>query len=134
MFALLFAAWALSQVAAQDQFFWSYKTDNTTSSYEPLFEICGSSCSDCDPDAKACFAENWSNLCFEPKLGETCCKDQFGSTFAAFEPAYERSLTRVQQAAMMDTTAPTMKIMSRFAVLRYVENSQSEASKLHVWG
>lgn len=79
MFSFLFAAWALSHVAAQEQFFWSYKVENTTGSYAPLFEICGSSCSDCDPEAKACFAENWSNLCFEPKLGETCCKDQFGS-------------------------------------------------------
>lgn len=92
MLSLLVAAcWTLSRLtAAQEQFFWSYKAENTTGSYEPYFEICGSSCEDCNPDAKACFAENWANLCFEPKAGETCCKDQFGtSCYDGYYCAYD---------------------------------------------
>ncbi|KAF2681880.1 hypothetical protein K458DRAFT_406094 [Lentithecium fluviatile CBS 122367] len=90
MFLFLLGALLAASTLAEEQFLWSYMPENTTRSYEPLFQVCGSSCSDCDPAAKPCFAENWSNLCYEPKLGETCCQDQFGtSCYVGYYCAYD---------------------------------------------
>jgi hypothetical protein len=64
---------------------------NNTESYDPVFEICAdknaTSCAACNssPDedkvgAKLCeSSDKLSNICYEPKREETCCKDKYGS-------------------------------------------------------
>ncbi|KAH7123715.1 hypothetical protein B0J11DRAFT_615265 [Dendryphion nanum] len=62
------------------EFWWSYNKENdTTSGYEPVFEVCGDSCSDCADGAKRCHSDEFSNICYEPGLGETCCQDLYGT-------------------------------------------------------
>ncbi|KAF2636192.1 hypothetical protein P280DRAFT_473326 [Massarina eburnea CBS 473.64] len=78
--SLLFLALFASQVVGQN-FYWSYQLDfNSTESYDPLFEVCGRSCSDCDKKADPCSSDEFANICYLPTNGETCCKDRFGTS------------------------------------------------------
>ncbi|KAJ4345444.1 uncharacterized protein N0V89_011574 [Didymosphaeria variabile] len=89
---LLVAYLAASSVplATAKTFWWSYQGENSTESYDPVFEICAdqnaTSCAACNssPDAdnvgaKLCeSSDKLSNICYEPKREETCCKDKYG--------------------------------------------------------
>jgi hypothetical protein len=78
---------AASLAAAQanvEEFWWSYPAENVTEQlfgYDPEFEICGGSCEACDPQAKQCISREFSNICYEPSAGETCCEDVYGSVY-----------------------------------------------------
>ena len=78
-------------LAAAKTFWWSYQGENSTESYDPVFEICAdnnaTSCAACNSSednhkvgAELCeSSDKLSNICYEPKREETCCKDKFGS-------------------------------------------------------
>jgi hypothetical protein len=117
--SLLLAGFAASSLAA-DQFFMSYQPNDTTGSYEPLFIECGTSCSDCGEGAKPCFADSFSNLCYEPKLGETCCRDSLGSTCDGRQVG-NVVLTCGQRAATTITIVRTMHTTSGSAAQRCVK-------------
>ena len=93
--SLLVAYLAVSStpVVNAKTFWWSFQGENSTESYDPVFAICAdknaTSCAACNtsPDdkagAKLCeSSDKLSNICYEPKLEETCCKDKWGSTCA----------------------------------------------------
>lgn len=84
MFPTLFIASFVASagvVVAEDTFWWGFQPYESLESYDPIFEICGSNCSDCAPGARQCFAEDFANICYEPDLGESCCRDKYGSRF-----------------------------------------------------
>ncbi|KAF2750567.1 hypothetical protein M011DRAFT_174483 [Sporormia fimetaria CBS 119925] len=70
-------------VSAQE-FWWSYPPENYTEThkygYDPIFNKCGNSCEDCAEGAATCFASQAENICYEPKKGEQCCGDIYGSS------------------------------------------------------
>lgn len=105
-------------------YWWSYHAENNTESYDPAFEICGSSCADCWDGARSCFAQEFSNICYEPGRGETCCKDKYGSMYA-FELAVARNANMRQRAVTRTSTARTPTMTSPSAVLMFVDNSSS---------
>jgi len=87
----LAASWV--PMASAAQFWWSYQGENSTDSYDPVFEICANknatSCSACnseddDVGAKQCYSDLYNNICYEPKREETCCKDKYGSAYLVF--------------------------------------------------
>lgn len=77
------AAFAAAQTNVAE-YYWSYAPANyaitAPHGYDPSFAVCGNSCEACDKDAKECFSVQGSNTCYEPKKGEHCCRDLYGST------------------------------------------------------
>lgn len=77
---------SVSIAAAQvnvEEWWWSYPPENYTTDYadgyDPSFEICGGSCSNCREGAERCKSLQFSNICYEPEAGEICCEDIWGS-------------------------------------------------------
>lgn len=92
---LLVAYLAVSSTpsVAAEKFWWSFQGENSTDSYDPVFAICvdknATSCAACNtsPDdnvgAVLCeSSDKLSNICYEPKWEEMCCKDKWGSACA----------------------------------------------------
>ena len=76
---------ATARATATTDFWWSFPpgenyTEDNPYGYDPLFEICGPSCEECRENAKQCRSDQFSNICYEPADGETCCNDVYGST------------------------------------------------------
>ncbi|KAF2731298.1 hypothetical protein EJ04DRAFT_514714 [Polyplosphaeria fusca] len=81
-------------VASAQDFWWSYPPDNnyTVPAYDPMFEICGTSCSDCRENATQCYSSEFTNICYEPQAAETCCQDIYGTAcgegyYCAYNPS-----------------------------------------------
>jgi hypothetical protein len=91
------ASFVAAQTTTAPEFWWSYPPgDNYTADnpqgYDPIFEVCGTSCSDCREGAKRCHADEFTNICYEPAAGETCCQDLYGTAciegyYCAYNPA-----------------------------------------------
>lgn len=83
------------------KFWWSYQGVNNTESYDPVFDICANSnatscasCNSADDGVGAVLCESLdklNNICYEPKLEETCCKDKFGSVYLHIRAAGSRA-------------------------------------------
>ncbi|KAF2278163.1 uncharacterized protein EI97DRAFT_465529 [Westerdykella ornata] len=70
--------------SAQEYSYWAYPPENYTETaphgYDPAFEICGTTCESCEKEAEECFSLQYSNVCYEPKRGEHCCRDLYGTS------------------------------------------------------
>lgn len=81
------ASLAAAQSTSVEEFWWSYPpmpaenvTDPETKIYIAEFEVCGNgTCESCEPKAKSCLSQQYTNICYEPSSGETCCEDVLGS-------------------------------------------------------
>ncbi|KAF2663026.1 hypothetical protein K491DRAFT_672842 [Lophiostoma macrostomum CBS 122681] len=90
-----------AQTTTTDDFWWSYPPlsqdySDPDKGYNPQFAICSnSSCSECSSSGepgKACWAEEFTNICYEPSRGETCCEDVYGTACVdAWYCAYDSS-------------------------------------------
>ncbi|KAF2463016.1 uncharacterized protein BDR25DRAFT_308013 [Lindgomyces ingoldianus] len=91
VFLLSSASLASAEVATD--YWWSYPPDvNSSTGYNPDFEVCGTSCAECAEDAKRCHADAFSNICYEPAKQETCCNDYYGTAcIEGFYCAYDNA-------------------------------------------
>lgn len=133
-----FAASSVSMASAK-MFWWSYQGENSTESYDPVFEICaGKNATSCAACSSSAFgdkvgavlcesSEKLSNICYEPKKEETCCKDRHGS-MCSFTVGRQQPAHMTQRVVTKTFTAPTQTTTSLSAALTYVQWSTIEST------